>query len=483
MTSALSDTGYRYQQVIARIRTLRETGALKPGERLPSLRQLAHQLAVSVPTIQQGYAELERLGWVEARPQSGYYLKALPVSTARPRRDTLPSAPVPVRQQRLIEMVHQATTDPSLVPLGISNPAASLNPSRPLELLTRRALAHLGSQMMSYGPATGYEPLRQALGGRYHRQGIPCPPETILITNGAQEALTIALKCVARPGDVIAVESPTYFGLIELIESLGMMAFEIPACPDDGVWLADLKQALDTQPIRACMFASSINNPLGSCMSDTTRRALVAMLEARDIPLIEDDVYGDLHFGATRATPAQAWSTKGLVLTCSSFSKTAASGYRVGWLLPGRFWGEARRLKSAFSGASPVLHQWVMAEWLRSGQHDRTLARLRPILAANKERMVAAIQRHFPAGTRHSDPGGGCVIWLELASHVSTTLLFEDAIRAGVSMAPGPIFSASGRYHHCLRLSFGLPWTPAVEAAVATLGRLAEQSPSHPNHT
>ena len=472
MATADPDNGYLYQQVVQRIRNLRDANSLRPGERLPSLRRLAAQLGISVPTVKQAYDELERLGWVEVRPQSGYYLRAPLATSGRLRRPNLSAAPVPVRQQRLIEKVQQAITQPGLVPLGISNPASAFASPQAFARLLRRVTSIAGPQAIGYGPMHGLEPLRHQLAHRYGEMATVTTSDQLIITNGAQEALTLALMCVARPGDVVAVESPTYFGLIELIESLGMMACEIPACPDGGVWLADLRQALDNQPIRACIFASSVNNPLGSLMPDATRRALVELVESRGVALIEDDVYGDLHFGPQRATPAQAWSKRGLVLTCSSFSKTAASGLRIGWLLPGRFEAEAKRLKSALSGPTPLLNQWAVHELLVSGDYDRNLKRLRAELAANKERMVAAVQRHFPASTRHSAPGGGCVLWLELTEGQDSGRLFEQALAAGISIAPGPIFSASGRYRHCLRLSFGLPWSERVEGAVARLGQL-----------
>ena len=252
-------------------------------------------------------------------------------------------------------------------------------------------------------------------------------PEAIVVTNGGQEALTIALMAVAAHGDIIAVESPTYCGMLELIESLGMLAIEVETCPQNGLSISALEKALDSHDIKACIFASCINNPLGSATTDAHRETLVGLLEDRGIPLIEDDVYGELMFDGRRPRLAQSYSRKNLVLTCGSFSKTAAPGYRIGWLLPGRFDEQARRLKRAFSCSSGLLQQLTLSEYIASGDYDRYLKTIRPLLRSNAERMTALIGRYFPARTRISRPAGGSVLWLELSEHIDSAELFDRA--------------------------------------------------------
>jgi len=465
---------FLYQQVILMIREMQDANTLRPGDKLPSLRGLSEKLAVSVPTIKQAYAELERQGLIEARPKSGYFLKAARHNYQHPKRPKLSKRPMAVRRQSLIEQVTNAIHAPGVVSFGVANPTAAHPSDKALARIMRQVITKGGAKAVGYGPMGGYAPLKRQLALRYLDFGMQLSPEEILITNGAQEALSIALQCVAQAGDVIAVESPVYFGILELIENLGMMAFEIPLCPDEGIWMEDLQRAVAEQPIKACVFSSSISNPLGSNMSDARRESIVELLERHDIPLIEDDVYGDLYFTEQRGTPAQRYSKKGLVITCSSFSKTVAPGYRIGWLVSDRFSEQALRLKRAFSCSSSLLNQWTLSEFVASGEFDRNLRSLRQILRCYKDRMIAAVRREFPEGTRFSDPQGAGVLWLELPPSNDSEVLFHQALEHNISITPGALFSPSDKFKSCIRISYGVPWTDEVEQAVKTLGSLCK---------
>lgn len=456
------------------IRQMQQANTLRPGDRLPSLRNLSNRLAVSVPTVQLAYAELERQGLIESRPKSGYFLMPAKLTVPAPDRVPLAEKPMAVSRQQLIEQVFAVIHKPGVVPLGVANPASAHSSDKALARAMRKVLAKAGSKATAYAPMYGYAELKRQISLRYFELGIQLDDEEVLITNGAQEAIAIALQCVAQPGDVIAVESPTYFGVLELIESLGMLALEIPLCPEQGIWLEDLQKAITKHPIKACIFSSAISNPLGSMMSDARRAEIVTMLEAADIPLIEDDVYGELQFDAAQATPAQRYSKKGLVLTCSSFSKTIAPGYRVGWLLAGKFAHGARRYKRALSCSSSLLSQWTLAELLASGEYRRNLERLRTVLMRNKALMVQAVKQFFPQGTRINDPRGGSVVWVELPAGCDSQALFHLAMESNISIAPGALFSPSDKFSRCIRISYGLPWTDQVDGAIAELGSLVK---------
>ena len=336
----------------------------------------------------------------------------------------------------------------------------------------RSVLSKVSEKAVSYGPVTGDAKLRMQLAFRYQDQGVEIHPDDIVITNGAQEALSIALQCVAKRGDIIAIESPCFFGIIELIETLGMKALEVYTCTEDGVGFDELSQAIEQHNITACLFSTAINNPLGSMKSDEQRQAMVMLLEQHDIPLIEDDVYSEIYFTDKKPKPAQLYSEKGLVMTCSSFSKTAAPGYRIGWLLPGKFEEQAKRIKRAQSCSTSMLQQWTLNEYLLSGDYDRHLCVLRKNLAYNCERMRALIAEHFPKEVCISKPQGGSVLWLRCQSHVNTGEFFQQALTQGVSFAPGAIFSPSGKYQNYMRVSFGVKWGQDVEQAIKTLGAL-----------
>ncbi len=468
---------FLYQQVIALIMEMKQHGSLVPGEKLPSLRKMATVLSVSIPTVKQAYQELEAQGLIEAKEKSGYFLVAAGDEVARPKRVRLSRQPVTVNKQSLIEQVYEAIHRPGIVPFGIANPIAAAPTDKALSRTMRRVMSMAGHQAINYGPMDGFALLKKQLVHRYLDFGIGLDSDELVITNGAQEALAIALQCVTRPGDVVAIESPCYFGIIELIESLGLKALEIPLCPDDGIWLEDLSKALDSCDIKACVFSTSLNNPLGSFMPDAKRRELVELLEARDVVLIEDDVYGDLHFTEQRGIPAQYYSQKGLVLTCSSFSKTAAPSYRVGWLIAGKFATQARRLKRAISCSSSLMNQWSLYEFIASGEYDRNLKTLRQQLRSNKARMIHCIQRGFPSGTRVSDPKGGCVIWVELPAGYDAVKLFYLALEHNISITPGAVYTASkNKFGSCFRLSYGLPWSAEIENALATLASLCDSA-------
>ncbi|NVJ49259.1 MAG: PLP-dependent aminotransferase family protein [Gammaproteobacteria bacterium] len=466
---------FLYQQVINLVRQMREQGTLQPGEKLPSLRSLAAKLSVSVPTVKQGYEELERLGEIEARPKSGYYLALQLKPAAAPRRAKLASKAIAVKKQSLIEQVYDAIHTPGVVPLGIANPVAAYSSEKMLARTMRRVMSQAGQSAINYGPMDGFAPLKRQLALRYLDMGLTIDPADLVITNGAQEALAIALQCVAGPGDIIAVESPCYFGILELIESLGMMAFEIPLCPDDGVWLDDLEQVFKTQKIAAGIFSTAISNPLGCNMPEQNRRALVELMEHYQVPLIEDDVYSDLYFSEHRAIPAQAYSRKRTVITCSSFSKTCAPGYRVGWMIAPRYIEQAKRIKRALSCSSSLINQWTLSEFIASGDYDRNMKQLRRTLLLHRDRMMAIVKQSFPQNTRISCPQGGGVLWIELPPDGDATLLFHQALTHKISIAPGAIFSPSNKYARCFRISYGLAWSEQVEQSIKKLGELAQQ--------
>ncbi|REL28427.1 PLP-dependent aminotransferase family protein [Thalassotalea euphylliae] len=471
---------FLYQQIIEFIDDQQQQGLLRAGDKLPSLRKLSKQLEISVPTVKQAYLELEKQGRVCARPQSGYYLQAEQARTLQPTRSKwMGSKPVEVNCRSLIEQVHDAVHLPNTVALGISNPVNTHPPDKALARLMRSVLCKVAEKAVSYGPVNGDPKLRMQLAFRYQELGVAVNYQDMLITNGCQEALSIALQCVAEKGDVIAIESPCFFGLIELIESLGMKALEVYTCTEDGICLDELEKTLNQYPVKACLFSTAINNPLGSLMPDSRRQQMVELLERHNVPLIEDDTYGDLHFDGERPKPAQLYSEKGLVLTCSSFSKTAAPGYRIGWLIPGRFEEQAKRIKRAQSCSTPMLQQWTLTEYLLSGEYDRHLAVLRKKLIYNCERMRALIAEHFPSEVCIAKPQGGSVLWVRCRSHVNTDDFFHEAIAQGVSFAPGGIFSPSGKYQHYMRISFGVQWHQDIEQAIKILGQLVAQHQHH----
>lgn len=465
---------FLYRQVIDLISENIDSGTLMPGDRLPSLRRMSDRTGVSIPTVRQAYIELERQRRVESRPQSGFYVRNVAANDlVRPfPRFSTNSKPVPMSGRSLMDRVYDGLHNADAVPLGIANPCMAKPAAKALHRAMKRVMARAEERSLLYAPTLGEPGLKRQIAYRYlDTVGSNIEPDSVCITNGGQEALLLALQAVAKKGDIIAVESPTYHGLLELIDSLGMLAIEVETCPEEGVMLESLRRTLDAHPVKACLFSTTLSNPLGVSMPENIRRELVKIIEERDVVLIEDDVYGDLIFDGQRPKPAAMFSRKGKVLTCGSFSKTAAPGYRIGWLIAGPYKNEINRLKRSFSCSSGLLQQLTLAEFMAGGDYDRYLKTLRPVLQQNAERMSAMVAQHFPSETRTSQPVGGSVLWLELPKSVDSETLFDEAIKAGISIAPGPIFSPCKCYQNFIRLSFGHPWTEEIEASLQWLGK------------
>jgi DNA-binding transcriptional MocR family regulator len=467
------DTAPLYLQVATRIESMIEGGTFAPGERVPSVRKLSRQLAVSITTVLEAYRVLEDRMLLEARPQSGYYVRTPAPRAPEPRAtSSTQTAEAPeISDLALRFLLSSQRRD--VLPLGSAIPHPDFLPVARLNRLLIQAVRKNPSASQSYDHVAGLESLRVQIGRRALDAGCALSPEDIVTTSGAQAAVHLCLRAVTKPGDTVVVETPTYYGLLEALESLHLVAIEVATDPRTGIVLGELEKVLERQPIAACVLSPTFGNPLGHCMPDAAKRELVAMLARRRVPLIEDDVYGELAFTTPRPRAAKSFDREGLVLLCSSFSKSVAPGYRIGWTAPGRFRLKVEKLKFSSSVATATPTQMAIAAFLAEGGFDRTLRRLRREYRDLTARMALAVSESFPTGTRVTRPGGGHVIWVEMPPEIDSVRLHEEALVHGVSVAPGILFSASGRYRNCIRLNCALPWTPRVERAIEDLGRLA----------
>ncbi|MFQ5568445.1 MAG: PLP-dependent aminotransferase family protein [Rhodothermales bacterium] len=471
-----SDEDFLYEQLASSITKLIDVGTLKPGDRLPSVRKLSKQRGVSIATVLQAYRHLEDGRLVEARPQSGFYVR--PQVRNRPTEPNIsapPLAPTEVGVSDLVMDVFETAADPNIVPLGAAIPSPDLLPTIKLNRVLAAVARKAGRETNTYLLPQGYEPLRREIARRALDWGCTLSRDDILITCGCLQALSLSLRAVARAGDTVAVESPAYFGVLQLIESLHMKTLEIPTCPRDGIDVDALQHALVRKPVKACLVTPNFHNPLGSLMPEANKKALVDLLARQGIPLIEDDLYGDLYFDPPRPKSLKAYDRTENVIQCGSFSKTLAPGYRIGWVVPGRFATEVTRTKlaSTISTAAPL--QIAVTEFLKKGGYDHHLRGLRRAFAGNLERMTQAIGEFFPEGTRVTRPRGGFVLWVELPERARALDLHRKARKHKISIAPGPIFSATGQYEHFFRLNGGYPWSDRMEEALETLGRIARR--------
>ncbi len=464
-----------YRSLADRLARSVASGAYRSGDRLPSVRALAGRERVSVATAVAAYRDLEDRRLIEARPRSGYFvaprrlLPPEPDGAGRPRR-----APTLVGVSRHVMEIMQAARDPGVFSLAAACPwAGHMFPASKVSQAIASRLRRDPGLATSYRMTSGYEPLRRAVARRAFLHGCSLSPEEIVVTNGCMEALTLALRATTRPGQTVAIESPTYFSLLQILESLGLDVLELPTHPRTGVSVDALEIATRTPgAVSAVVLIPSFSNPLGSLMPDAARRRLVELMAERRIPVIEDDVYGDIHFGERRPRPMKSWDRDGGVLLCSSFTKTVSPGLRVGWIAPGRWRDEVAMLKFTTSVTTSELNQAAVAELIETSGFERHLRRLRATFRDQVERTASAVARWFPADCRVTRPAGGFVLWVELPPGVDSLDLFRRGLANGVSIAPGVLFSASGSFDHHIRISCGDRFTDDTEKALQTLGSL-----------
>jgi DNA-binding transcriptional MocR family regulator len=451
-------------------------GALRSGDRVPSLRQLSRQQHVSVSTALQAYLWLENRGYLEARPQSGFYVRTpFAKLIPEPRFEAMPGKPTALGNNAVTAGIIAAAADPANVAFGAGCVSPELFPNRKLNLILRQIIRERPLHSATYDFPPGLERLRHQIARRALAAGCRVSPRDVIITSGAQDAITLSLRAEARPGDVIAVESPTFFGILESAASLKMKVLEISTHPQGGMDLHELEQAIKKHSVKACVIMPNCHNPLGYVLPDSYKQALVELTARKNVAVIENDLYGDLAFDDPRPVTAQSFDRKGLVLLCSSFSKVLSPGYRIGWVFAGRFQAEVERLKVITSIAAPSLPQLVVAEFLSSGGYDRHVKRLRATVAAQVEEIRQAAFQSLPEGTRITRPAGGHALWIELPAKIEAMKLWRAALDERISSLPGSIFSPSRRYRNHIRLNAGIVPSDARSRTLATLGRLCDR--------
>nr|WP_293246922.1 PLP-dependent aminotransferase family protein [Panacagrimonas sp.] len=466
-----------YERLADDVEQMIRAGTLQPGDRLPSVRALRSRRAVSQATVLQAYALLEARGVIQSRPRSGYFVapthRPATVSSSAPPAPSGP--PVSVDVSELVFDLLDATRERRALPFGSAFPSPLLFPLQTLATSLARAARSLDPWATVADLPPGSVALRGEIARRYLLTGADVTADDIVVTNGAMEALNLALQSVARPGAVVAIESPAFYGALQAIERLGLRAVEVRTDPVEGIDPDSLREVLDAHPVAACWFMSSFQNPLGATVPDARRPQIVELLAARGVPLIEDDVYAELYFGARAPRPYKCFDRTGLVMHCGGFAKCLAPGWRVGWIAAGRQRRAVQKLKATSSLATNIPAQEGLADYLRRGSAEGHLRRLRRRLASQQEEMLSAIARHFPAGTRATRADGGYFTWVEMPPTVDALELHRRAAAEGIGLSPGPMFSPSRAWRNCVRLNYGHPWDAELRAGIARLGALATE--------
>ena len=465
-----------YLQVADGLEKMIAEEVLRIGDKLPSVRLLSDEYGISVGTAFQAYYHLEGKGLIESRPKSGYYVRfnhhCFPQVPEQVKPDTF-SHEVSVKE--MITSIYSDIADTGAINFAIAVPDPSLVPSAKINKSVLYALRNTDNSCISYEHTEGNAALRQQIARLAFNWGGKIKPSEVIVTSGCLEAVMICLKAVTNYGDTVAVECPTYFGIYQSIENLGLKVIEICSDPETGIDLVNLQKALNKYPVKACVAVPNFNNPLGSCMPDENKKQLVEMITKHNIPLIEDDTYGELYFGKKHPKSCKSFDTKGLVMYCSSLSKSLAPGYRIGWAIPGKFFEQVKQVKRIQNISSPTLTQAAMAHYLKNGRYEYHLKNLRKALHTQSLRYVQAIIHYFPADTKISRPAGGFTFWIELNKKVDSFKLRTEAMKHKISIVPGKIFSASINYSNYIRISFGKPWNEDVEYGLMMLGKLIKK--------
>lgn len=462
-----------YMQVADGLEKMIADDVLKIGDKLPSVRLLSEEYGISMGTAFQAYYHLEGKGLIESRPKSGYYVrfnyKRFPELPKVAQPDTL-SHDVSVKE--MITSIYSSITTDKLINFAMAVPDASLLPAAKINKSVTYVLRNHKDHCISYENTQGNIELRKQVAKLSFNWGGKIKPDEIVITDGCLDAITICLRAVTKPGDTVAIESPNYFGIFQAAESLGLKVVEVESCFIEGVQLDSLEKIVKKFPVKACIVTPNFNNPLGGYMRDENKQKLVEMITRYQVPLIEDDIYGELYFGKSRPRTCKYYDKKGWVMHCSSLSKSLTPGYRIGWTIPGRFIEEVKQLKRIQNISSPTLTQAAIAHFLQNGRYEYHLKTLRKALYTQCLRYLQAIIQYFPEDTKVSRPHGGFVLWIQLNKKINAFKLRTEALKHNISIMPGKIFSISCNYGNCIRISFGKPWDEDADYGLMMLGKM-----------
>jgi DNA-binding transcriptional MocR family regulator len=470
---------FLYEHISERILELIQSSALRVGERVPSVRQLSERFGVSVNTVIQSYRQLEAEGYLEARPQSGFYVRAIELDGAPlAGYDRFPLLPVELSLSEQVFRYMSSHTKRHVADLGIALPSHRLMPISRMHRTLTELLREDPVAAWDYLPINGHRALLQQLARRTLTYEVPVAPEDVVITNGCTEALTLSVRAVSRPGEAIAVESPTYYNTLLMLEAHDRRVVAIPTHPTEGICLDSLEKVFERRSVAACLFSANAQNPLGFTLSRAAKQRIVELSARYGIPLIENDIWGDTVYDASQAVPAKAFDRQGLVLYCNSFSKSLAPGLRLGWSMPGRFRRRVQELKQLTTITPASISQLVVGQLLENGSFDLHLRELRKHLQQQVMETIAEIHRSFPAGTHVTRPSGGCVLWVQLPFAADSQKLFELARDADIHIFPGTVFSAQDDYRNYIRINAGNPLSPAIRQAIRSLGQLVRSMAS-----
>lgn len=466
----------RYQHLATLLAQRIEQGLFQCGERLPSVRSLSVEHGVSISTVQQAYHLLEEKQLITPQPRSGYFVTPRKATPPVPAITRPVQRPVEITQWESVLELINARLDEDVLQLGSGTPDISQPTIKPLWKIISRLAQKQDPRILNYDNIYGVLALREQVARLAIDSGCQLSADDIVITTGCHEALSISIRAICQPGDIVAVESPTFHGTMQTLRGFGIKAIEIPTDSVTGISLEALELALDQWPIKAVVVVPNCNNPLGFIMPDARKRALLSMAQRFDIAIIEDDVYGELAYEYPRPVSIKSLDEDGRVLLCSSFSKVLAPGLRVGWVAPGRYLDRVIHLKYIGTGSTAIQTQMAVAEFIRQGHYQPHLRRVRMHYQRNLDIFTHWVRHYFPCGICVSRPQGGFLMWIELPEALDVLRLNRELRESRIQISVGSLFSASGKYRNCLRLNYALPFNAQTEQGLAIVGAAVERA-------
>lgn len=461
-------TVYLYHQLEQELRQLIASGQLGAGEKIPSVRQLSHAKALSKSTVLTALARLEAEGFIEAKPRSGYFVvdqnsaRVLQIpETSQPEIKAVPA------KHLLMDIMAQGAAFDLLSPSVVDN-HQRFDDGCNQQL--KRCLARAQRQQscreqLYYDEPGGNLALRQALAQHISHGGKKINARQLLITSGCQNSLLLALMATTKPGDVVAVESPGFYGSLQLIESLGLKVLELPCDAQTGLSPQALELALQHWSIKALIVTPNFATPMGSSLPEQAKLNLINLAEQYQFAIIEDDIYGDLHFSLQRPRSLYSYDSADNVILCGSFSKSVSRDLRLGWIVAGKWSDDIKRLKLVTGIASSQTLQQGLLQFMQEGSLYKHAKQKRRQLQQQHQELQQLIAQHLSMAVSCSQAEGGLTVWLELPKEINSLDLYNQAKEQQVLLTPGGLFSLQDSYSNFLRLSFAHPWNESRIAA------------------
>ncbi|MGU3377034.1 aminotransferase-like domain-containing protein [Chryseobacterium sp. M5A1_1a] len=463
---------YKYEVFTTGIEEQIRKGILQAKDRLPSVREIKKRYNLSTSSVQSGFESLMIKGLIESHPRSGYFVTEIQEHHIPEIKTKLP----PVVRDEIFFKNMMLTSKQTSEVSSFNNavPGDLLIPQKLILRTMQEVIREKGASLLRYYPSNGLEALRKQIAQRMKIYGCTLNPEELIITDGALQSLTIALSSVTKAGDIVAVDSPCVFSVLEVITNLELKVIEIPVHYRNGLDVEYFQKACTENDVRALIVTPNFHNPTGIMMNDDTKKELLRIAEAYQLCIIENDIYSDLYFEEKRPSSIKSFDRKGLVMIYSSFSKTLAPGIRLGWLYAGKFYSGAEKTKFTLGRSVSPIYQELILKLLQENKYERHLRLFRKKLNEQAVQLLEVLRKYFPQDSYFHKPQGGYSIWGQMPANTDMQKFYQYCEDNKVLFTPGNTFSVTDQYSHHFRIVFAERITPESIVLLRKMGRKAK---------